>query len=609
MDFVLTFRFPVASAFELAAFRSVYGSTSGLKTLSEAGTDLVVPAVTRAITGITYSVSRLEDSREMTFTGGDLGGNLSCFVRDVTQLWTPGYRTGEDSSKYYPRFAGFLAVTPSPFAPLGVAGEYKVVGLSELLKRTRTNPLDGSATVYPADLDLGYIALDIAYRTLAPAQGNQAPAIILPPPIVGAGNGDWECLVNNAGPVNPGRKNLYECFQALTALYLQSGTEPAPEVYVTPDRRLQWLPPNTDALTVTEGTACAVTWPPIAGELEHYVTGVQWVLGKGDAAFSLLGADLSTGPVGKVDYATEDPITHFSDSLVRTFGEGTLELTPSDAIPWAEPVSDLAATVTAGSISASYSGGVADGTPSAARITDGDPTSYSVLTGSTVEITLTSATLQALTAGEIVAIELDMKPNASMGAVSDGQYVYCSVMTYAGAFVGALHPVPVRDGNGGAVTISKTVWLGDRARSFGGDTVFGAGGKIVVSLAVGGSGSLPSLVYDVGTIRVYRLAADVLDGAAKLEYRLPNLAALSATVRGEVTPEPFLNVTRADATTPASLQGLKVSEYVVDVEAGETTVRVGPRVDSFAALEQNTQAARVTALAQKSVTDAVRRAS
>jgi hypothetical protein len=602
MDFVLTFRFPAAEAFELAAFRSVYGSTSGLKTLNEAGADLVVPAVTRAITGITYSVSRLEDSREMTFTGGDLGGNLSCFVRDVCQLWTPGYRTGEDALKYYPRFAGYLAVTPSPFAPLGVAGEYKVVGLSELLKRSRTNFASASSpTVYAAGTDLGHIAELMALSSLK-------PDYVLYP----EGTEPWHTTVLTAAPVSGGFKNLHECLTALSALYLQSGTEPAPELYVTPDRFIHWLPPNTDALTVTEGSACSITWPPIAGELEHYVTHVQWYCGKGTTEYALLGIDgLSTGPVGKVDYAVEDAITHLSDSEVRTFGVSTLELTPSEALPWAEPITDLTATVTTGTLTASYSGGVADGTPTASRMVDGEPTSYCVVTGGAggFAVRVTSATLQALTVADIVALELELKPNASMGAVTDGQYVYARLWTHAGSVDGVQALAPVRDGNGSAPTIKTTLYFGDRARAFGGGTVFGAGGYLEVIVSVDGSGTTPAAVYDVGTIRVHRFARGVLDGAAKLEYRLPNLAALSATVRGEVTPEPFLNVTRADASTPAALQGLKVSEYVVDVDAGETTVRVGPRVDSFAALEQNTQAARVTALAQKSVTDAVRRAS
>lgn len=536
--------------------RVVYSWTTSSITLD--GDGAVTPTLAN-VQNIEWHVTPNENSLDATWEGDSNGSILNIQPQDRVIIYTLGYRTGETTTTYYPRFRGICSIPANQNHTDGLEHQYRALGISRLLETADTGEN------YPIDEGQD-LAADVA-DTIIDNLPDSLPGGITYSTFSAIG-------VTNTGKINPGSADLAQNLDALVTL-CKSGSVDA--VWgVKPDGSIFFEELNTDTLEVQEGAAgTVVEWTePQADEI---ITAVRWIIADGNQQRTAV----TQVPV---DLSTPDQLTYLADSGITTFGTRTVPMTaPGEAA--ALVAIDSTYTLQAGTLQTSWDGSTEDGTASLDNSHDGDPDSYSVITpDGSGNVRLRASFGGDLHRVRLITVSLTADPDSD--AVSSA---YAYVMTHNGSgdaaqeranFHNLWGAVKARGLTSASAEPKATQGLGEVTTElvFGDRARGNPAGYVELVINVATSGALGGVArVAIADFKAFKLNDDTLDALAEQEYRFPQEAALNVRAQGQVTPGGLVNVTRLTGSVLSDLPVEAISTSISGVEGVRTTLVVGPR--------------------------------
>jgi hypothetical protein len=557
-------------------FKVAYSWTTDTLTMASGSPATVTPELAN-IQELVWHVTPNENSLETTWLGDSNGKILNIDPHDRIIIATKGYRTGETTTSYYPRFRGYASLPANQNHSDGEEHQYRALGLHRLLETTDT----GENHVIDEGQDL---ASGVA-NTIISNLPDGLPAGITHTSFSAIG-------VTNTGKINPGSADLHQNMDALVTLCQLSNVDAT--WGVKPDGSLFFEASDTATLEVDEGdTGTVVEWSE--PQADQIISAIRWVIADGNSDYNL-GKAYQRLDYG-VSLATADPVTHRSNSAVSTYGSRVAPLMPPTEVAALVPLpaSDVTYSLPSGTLVASFVGETQDATPTLSRVGDDDPTSYAVI--ETVSPTASlHFTLRATIAddtyntSDIVMVSVRAKlddSGANLHADTEVLYVY-RLQADPDASTGLVRRIVKEEFFESSVgDWSWDLVFGDRARS-GGVAIDNGGYFEITGRAATGtlSTSQANLRFAIADFRLWTLDTEALNALAENEYRFPAGDAFTATIQGERVPTGRASITKVNN---AVLSGLEVTAFGTRISGAgvQTLITVGPRTPPAISEEHN----------------------
>lgn len=554
-------------------FKVAYSWTTDTLTMASGSPATVEPELAN-VQELLWHVTPNENSLEATWLGDSNGKILNIAPHDRVVIATLGYRAGETTTSYYPRFRGFASLPANQNHSDGEEHQYRALGIYRLLESVDTGPN------YPIDEGQD-LASGVADEIVTHSSADLSFTMELP---AGITYSTFAAIgVTNTGKINPGSADLAQNLEALVTLCQLGGVEAA--TGVKPDGSLFFEVVDATTLTVAEGAdGTLVQWTePQADEV---ISAIRWVITDGNQ-------DMRPFEQRRVSLDTPDLRTHLSDSGITTYGERVIPVSvPAEVDPYIEIDGTL--SITQGTLHTSWVGTTEDGSPTLSRASDGDPSSYIVVTPDVGGfVTLRWVVDSSVSSARLAAISKTFKADPD-STEPDRALAYIST----DADVDGIEPrssLHVLWGSGRATGLASGVFryskglnevdgrlvFGDRA------TAQGLWSGFYVILTVGTEVASGTTRVAISDFRLWEVDRGVLNALAEQEYRFPEADAFEAVIQGESTPAGLASITKLDGTVISSLDVTAFGTRISGERGVETLLTVGPRTPAHISEELN----------------------
>ena len=503
--------------------KDVYSWQDGSITFDDDGTTYTVQAEVAPLFDLRWVNGPNEDSLEADWRGRDL--NIG--PRDVVWICTLGHRSGEASTTYYPRFRGYVTNSRNASDTTPGASLYRAKGIRWALYGKDLGEQGGGNRQYSSGNDIAGDIID-----------NERSEMALAADLYGIDTGSTisNIGVTSEAAINHGSVSMGEFADAMLGPCENGGVTAVWGVGAS-DGVFFFEERGTTTAVVTTADVLEVRWRDV--NAEELVTKIRWAITDGTLDKRLDNWDAAGGTSPVLD--TPDLLSHVSDSGNTTYRTQTRMLQPPDGLSPLTPydVSGWTFTIAQGSLDSSYVGSSLDSPATDDNIHDGDQTSYSIFAadvGGQIELSYdipnSSPTVDTQ---DIRGISFRARAASDLSNLGIAAYLSYAV---SGSY-STLIPIwgnVVQTGDlsanlgytDGFNEIDVFLAVGDRAQA---DSNTSGARRISVFIDIFSGGTSNKVAIE--DFRVWKINTAELDGAAELEYKLPEEGAAFVRKQGE----------------------------------------------------------------------------